>query len=223
MISGCTELRELLGAYVLGGLHPDETLAVERHLEACAGCRAERAELATAPALLDLATEAPPEVPRRVRDRIVAAAAERRSRRRWALVAAAVGVVATLLGGLAGWQLAPAPAVDVAVPLESVEPFDGSGWAVFRPDDGRIVVRLEVEGLEPLEDPAVYEAWLSTTDERVVSIGQLGEIDEVVTTELTVRGSMDDYDGFWITAEPDRRDPAHDGPTVVRAYVPDGR
>lgn len=222
-MSGCTELRELLGAYVLGGLDPDEAVAVERHLEGCAGCRAEHAELATTPGLLDLARDAPPEVPTRVRDRIVAAAAERRSGRRWALVAAAVAVVAAVLGGLAGWQLAPAPAVDVAVPLESVEPFDGAGWAVFRPDDGQVVVRLEVDGLEPLEDPAVYEAWLSTTDERIVSIGQLGDVDEAVTVELTVQGSMDDYDGFWITAEPDRRDPAHDGPTVLRAYVPDGR
>jgi hypothetical protein len=134
---------------------------------------------------------------------------------------AAAAVVAAVLGGLAGWRLGPTPPPLVAVPLEQVEPFEATGWAAFHTRDGRAVVELELQGLEPLPDPAVYEAWLSTHDDRVLSIGQFdSEPDGSATAMLAIDGSLEDYRGFWVTAEPDRRDPAHDGPTVVAAPVP---
>lgn len=39
-------LRELLGAYALGGLPEDAAAALGAHLDGCAGCRAELAEIA---------------------------------------------------------------------------------------------------------------------------------------------------------------------------------
>ena len=51
----CREWRELLGSYVLGALSPDERSAVAAHLEGCAACRAEQAELAPMRDLLMLA------------------------------------------------------------------------------------------------------------------------------------------------------------------------
>jgi hypothetical protein len=51
----CEHLRPALGAYVLGGLDPDETAAVKRHLETCAKCAAEHDALASLPGLLSLA------------------------------------------------------------------------------------------------------------------------------------------------------------------------
>ena len=48
-----TELHQLLGAYLLGGLEPDEAAAFEQHLGSCADCRQELDELASLPALLD--------------------------------------------------------------------------------------------------------------------------------------------------------------------------
>jgi hypothetical protein len=45
-----------LGLYVLGGLSPGESAAVEKHLEECAGCRAESAKLYQVPAFLSLLT-----------------------------------------------------------------------------------------------------------------------------------------------------------------------
>jgi hypothetical protein len=45
-----------LGLYVLGGLSPDEHVAVGEHLARCAVCRAESMELAEIPALLSLLT-----------------------------------------------------------------------------------------------------------------------------------------------------------------------
>lgn len=43
----------MLGAYLLGGLEPDEARAFEEHLEFCADCRRELGELESLPALLD--------------------------------------------------------------------------------------------------------------------------------------------------------------------------
>jgi anti-sigma factor RsiW len=220
-VTACAEHRVNLGAYVLGSLDEPAIRATEAHLKDCAECRAEQDELAALPGLLDLAAASPPPVPARVRDRVVASAARRRARRRWTLAAAAAMVAAALLGGYVGWAFAPEPAPTRAVHLPEHEPYEATGWAVFRAEDGEIVVDLELRGLEPLPEPAVYEAWLSTYDERIRSMGQLEvRADGTATATLTLEGSLGDYRGFWVTAEPDRRDPAHAGPTVVAAPVP---
>jgi predicted anti-sigma-YlaC factor YlaD len=223
-VDGCGSHREELGAFALQGLAPEDAGRVEEHLSSCPACRTELEELGSAVALLQLADEAPPPAPARLRDQVVAAAARRHTQRRWTAIAAVAATVAALLGGVVGWQIASAPHAEVAIPLQSVEPFEeASGWAMFREEPEGLVVMLELDGLEPLESPGIYEAWMFTTDERTVSIGQLERDREALTVELTAAGSMDDYDGIWITAEPDGRDPAHEGPTVLRAYVPGGR
>jgi anti-sigma factor RsiW len=51
----CETMRPALGAYVLGGLDPDEAAAVRRHLEVCEECAAEHDLLAPMPGLLSLA------------------------------------------------------------------------------------------------------------------------------------------------------------------------
>ena len=51
----CEHLRPAIGAYVLGGLDPDEAAAVRRHLETCPECAAEHDALAPMPGLLSLA------------------------------------------------------------------------------------------------------------------------------------------------------------------------
>jgi len=51
----CTELRPLLGGYVLEALEPDEAESVRAHLPGCPACAAELASLAELPHLLDLA------------------------------------------------------------------------------------------------------------------------------------------------------------------------
>ena len=52
-VPGHRELREALGAYVLGALDQDERLDVEQHLDGCASCRDEVARLSSLPSLLD--------------------------------------------------------------------------------------------------------------------------------------------------------------------------
>jgi anti-sigma factor RsiW len=51
----CERLRPAIGAYVLGGLDPDDAAAVRRHLETCPDCAAEHDALAPLPGLLSLA------------------------------------------------------------------------------------------------------------------------------------------------------------------------
>lgn len=51
-------VRQLLGVYVLGALEPGDDHAVAAHLRRCAPCRTAYLELAEAPSLLALLTEA---------------------------------------------------------------------------------------------------------------------------------------------------------------------
>lgn len=101
-----THVRTQLGAHVLGQLTPTETVSVEAHLEGCAECRREAAELAEVAGLLALAnperlgTTAPP--PSDLLDRVFGRIAEerglvRRRRRRAFLGRAGLGLAAALV------------------------------------------------------------------------------------------------------------------------------
>ncbi|MDQ2848195.1 MAG: zf-HC2 domain-containing protein [Actinomycetota bacterium] len=87
-------LHQLLGAFVLGGLDPDEHRAFTAHLRSCAECQREAAQLSGLPALLSLvpmdvagtattstARSAVPSTPTSLTDRI---RHDRRRRRVWA-------------------------------------------------------------------------------------------------------------------------------------------
>ena len=53
---GCSDIRILLGVYVLGGLRGHQEIRVSTHLARCARCRGEYEELADVPGLLDMIT-----------------------------------------------------------------------------------------------------------------------------------------------------------------------
>ena len=124
-------LRIDLGAYILGGLEPDEVARLEEHLGSCAACRSELDELRPTAALLgQLRTGGiPVAVPTGLDERVAAALETERTRAlrtRWlrsAGLAAAAGAAAAavLVVGLAvtGPEEAPPPpleAVAVTVP-----------------------------------------------------------------------------------------------------------
>lgn len=143
-----TELHQLLGAYLLGGLEPAEAAAFEQHLGSCADCRQELDELASLPALLDalpvpdavalsaaapavtgrepspsvaaVPAPAPAAAPRRMLEEL--STRRRNVRRRWSAALAAVAAACLALGVLAAPLLNPPPKPDASY---SVQASDG--------------------------------------------------------------------------------------------------
>jgi Putative zinc-finger len=166
-VSGCHELRPLLGAYVLGALEPDEAAQVREHVLICQGCAAEHARLAPLPALLTLAAGAeaaaaePP--PAALEERLLDAVARetparsrRRPRRRLAWVAtglataaAAAAVLVLVLGG------GEPSGYDVTLQASAAAPH-AAAWATLRSVEGGTSMRLWVEGM-PRDAATVYE------------------------------------------------------------------
>ncbi|MCX2748537.1 zf-HC2 domain-containing protein [Arthrobacter sp. MI7-26] len=137
-----TGLHQLLGAYLLGGLEPDEARAFEEHLEFCADCRRELGELESLPALLDavpvpdavaLAAGRPAvERPSDARSLLGSfseslpqpillkmAARRRKSRRRWMALVSAVAAACLGLGVLAGPLLNQPPKPDASYSVQT--------------------------------------------------------------------------------------------------------
>jgi hypothetical protein len=167
-------MRPALGAYVLGGLDPDEAAAVRRHLEVCEECAAELDALAPMPGLLSLAggaeeaTSKPlspafeerlldayardrSSVPRRPR------VAWRRPRPRWLAVGAAVAAAAAaaVVGITVTGDEEPSRRYDVSFQNVSA-PRTASARANLESGDAGTTVHLWVRGL-PAGDTAVYE------------------------------------------------------------------
>lgn len=217
----CEDVRVELGGYALDGLTEQERTHVEAHLRTCRDCWAEARELTALPPLLDLVEEAPPPPPAHLRERVLSATARRRaSRRRLAtLVAAALLAGAVIGGGLAVafWPTGSGEAISVA--LAGEEAFDADGVAELRETDDGLRVHLELDGVEPLAEPGVYEAWLSRPDaEEPISIGRFsGSPEGSVDLSLRAEGRVEDYAYIWVTAEPDAASSAHEGPTVLAA------
>jgi anti-sigma factor RsiW len=167
-VSGCHELRPLLGAYVLGALEPEEAAEVREHVLICQGCAAEHARLAPLPALLTLAAGAeaaaaePP--PAALEERLLDAVARetptrsrRRPRRRlaWAATglataAVAAGVLLLVLGGSG-----EPSGYGVKLRASTAAPH-AAAWATLRSVEGGTSMRLWVEGM-PRDAATVYE------------------------------------------------------------------
>ena len=186
-----SEVHQLLGAYLLGGLDSADSRRFEAHLESCADCRAELAELEGLPALLDVvpvpdavALTASPRVPvpagpvpspaRALLDEV--ASRRRKSRRRWAALVGAVAAACLALGLAAGPVLNRAPEPDASY---TVQTGDGLRFSVdlarktwgtelavngsSMPQDGTL--SLWVRDRDGVEDRAC--AWTATPTGRI--------------------------------------------------------
>jgi anti-sigma factor RsiW len=163
----CGQIREELGAYVLGGLEPAEREAAAAHLARCPECAVEHARIAALPALLAHADgleipTAPPAVEERVLDQIARErGAARRTRRRvrrriprWVggrAVVAGVLAGAVLGAGLTALVLRDDDAGPTPASYSLV--LSGSGGASARaalaPRRGGTEVHMWVKGLPP--------------------------------------------------------------------------
>ena len=202
-MSGCTDRRDDIGAYVLGALEPAEMEAMRRHLETCSRCAAEERALAGLPDLLDRvqADEEPaplsPRLEDEVLDRYVRERAEEAARpagrRRFALPAIAAAAVALVLA-LAVF-LSPA---DDGSAYARTEMRGHGAWAtasVAEVDSGTRV-RIEADDLAP----GAYELWCVRTDGRWISGGSFrARGDGSADAELTAAVSPGEYHAVVIT------------------------
>ena len=171
-------MREQLGWYALGHGTPEERAGVRAHLDGCAGCRAELAELAPLAARLQGVDpdrlDEQPMPPAGLGDAVLARIAaeeplrRRRVASRRALAAAAVmGVAAAGFG--VGWLARPVPD---PLPLEPVAVQADPSIEVTAdvvPHTWGVEVRLTGEGFTA---GAVYEVVVTDEDGTAVPAGQ---------------------------------------------------
>ncbi len=101
----CPEIQDHLSAWLDGELAPEVAAGVARHLESCAGCRRELAQLEALEAALGSLPDAalPPGLPEKVKARL-----PRPRRRGWqSLALAACLVLGIFLGGTMGRDFYP--------------------------------------------------------------------------------------------------------------------
>lgn len=191
--------RESLGAFALGHLDDAERALVQAHLDGCAECRAEVAEIAPLRAHLDrldpevFATAPTP--PPDLGDRLFAALADERavrdadelaarrrvgrdrasSRVRLGVAAAALVLLAGLGGAVAGRASAPEPPVAAPVPTEQIALTPVSG-APVEIDSAVLVnhtwgteLRMQAEGFA---DGEVFRAAFHREDGTWVPAGE---------------------------------------------------
>ena len=176
------ELRELLGSFALGHLDPPERDRVRAHLDGCAACRAELAEIAPLaqrlaavdPDVLDETPTPPPGLGAAVlariaeEERTVVPLRRRAVRRRVALGAAVAGIAAA--GAVVGWVARPVPDPP---PLEPVAvqavASDVEARADLVPHTWGVEVRLTGTGFDAGE---VYRVAVTADDGREVPAGE---------------------------------------------------
>lgn len=113
----CSDIRQLLGVYVVGAIDTADRAAVDSHLMHCTDCREELAGLAPLPALLGrvpladarrlaLGDHLPEEPPAELLESLLRQVSARRRARRWRMVtAAAAAAIIAVGGGIAGGTL----------------------------------------------------------------------------------------------------------------------
>lgn len=218
------QLRELLGAYVLGGLPSETAAGLRAHLDGCAACRAELAELApladdlrhvNPDALSDLPVP-PVDLGDRIRARIAAerqltqARAQRDERRRatrqgtrrLVSAVAAVAVLAAGVGAGAAVGRSTAPALEAGPPARLVEQVELRVLdQQLDVDETRIIAHTwGVEAVFTADgfiDGAIYRAAFRGVDGELVPAGEfLGTGDNVVKCNMQAALLREDTTGF---------------------------
>ncbi|MEX0869641.1 MAG: zf-HC2 domain-containing protein [Nitriliruptoraceae bacterium] len=215
MTQTCGYAPQDLAAFALGTLPDDASARLRTHLAGCEVCQGEVDTHLRYLQLLDRARMPLEEPEPAMRTRILA----RVVRRRRAPLHIAAATAAAALAAVAIFS----PVADrapVVIPVAAEAPFEAAGDVRFVPAGDGFVVEVRLTDVDPLEEPAVYEAWLYEDSGRIVSIGLATPDGDLLDAAFTVTRPPNDFRAFWITAEPDAVSPSHDGPTVVRTGVP---
>ena len=242
-----SRILDLLPAYALGVLDPDETNAVEKHLAQCSICQAElRAyEAVTA----DLALAAPPVFPPpRLRQKILNAVAPPPPAslpapwwRRWtdalrapghALAAASAALVILLLASniilfgrmrsLERQMAAQSHHAMKTVLLTGSETLPQANAVLVLAEDNPGGV-LVVDDLPTLDAEHAYQLWLITPDGRRES-GGVFNVDVRGHAAMTIESPapLQNYAAFGVTIEPAGGSPAPTGPNVLKGQNQSG-
>jgi anti-sigma-K factor RskA len=212
-----SDIHALSGAYAVDAVDDIERASFERHLASCPTCRAEVASLREASALLaDAATTTPPPALRdavlsditRVRPLPPVTAGGPVHRRKWfpALVAA---VVLALVGvGGAVWQpWRDDTSVQVSVTDQVLQDPDAERFTEELPNGATAtVVRsakehravIVTEDMPAAPDGKVYQLWLQTPSEDMVSAGLM----PAGGSTALLDGDADDAIGIGLSLEP---------------------
>lgn len=222
-MSGCDDMRVLLGSYALGGLEPDETALVQGHLAVCEECRLVHERFGRLSELLDLvepghSSDHQPSAP--LESSVLAdyralprPSRRRRPRLRVAIPSALAGA-ALAVGVLAATGIVGAPA-DQTRRIVLVSP-SGAGQATARLASTPTGTRVELDArLPPLRGDEIYELWFVRDDGRVSAGTFMVDRDGRARLALTTAARSERYQRLGITREPDALDPARNGPSIV--------
>jgi len=201
-MSECARLRPGYGAFVLGGLEPEEFDEVEDHLASCSACREDVAELVDLPPLLELAADAPPQAPADLRQRVL----ERPRPRRLILLVAAAGTLLGLIVGAVGMAVVQSPPpADARLAVAGATEDAVSGRSVLRQVEAGVRVDLDLVDVRPA-DEGYYHVWLHRGDIPVSAGTFVGPPEGTAAIQLLCGGQLEDYDRLTITWHPHGED-----------------
>lgn len=182
---GCEEVRENLGAYVLGGLEPEEIADIRRHLEACAACRSELRELEDLKHALDAAprpAEPPPRLEEEILSRVRVLSSTPESLERRKRAAGRVALFAASFAALAVLALfavvliqrenqAPVAAVKLRPVGAYASGLRSNGyWGVaefYQRGSGNELMKLKLNNLRTPGVGGPYKAWVISGNKRL--------------------------------------------------------
>ena len=190
------EIEELLGAYALDAVEPDEREAIEEHLRSCPRCRAVvDAGREVAAGLAQTGAPAPPELWERIAATLEGDAPRREPRQAVgrrifvALAAVAAAIVVAVLAGQVIGDDGNDQSSDLAAAAASAFDDADARQVDLRDDAGGVLATaavlpdgngfLRVEDLPSIDD-GVYQLWGAAPD-HVVSLGVFDDGDEVIT------------------------------------------
>jgi hypothetical protein len=214
MPESCREWRGELAAAALGNLDEEARVALQAHLDGCAACRAELADLRAVAAVLpaaDVAHVTEPardEPPTDLGERVLGTLAwqraqeHRRRRRRFGVVIAtsAIAVAAAIgllfIGGSLTHTVDHAEEVAFTVKPRGVD----ASVQLARADYGTDV-KLDVSGLN---DGGVYWLWLTGDDGKRIAAGTFEATGDHYTCDMTAALPLASTRRVWVTDAADQ-------------------
>jgi anti-sigma-K factor RskA len=233
----CAKIYHDLGAFVLGGLEPEEAAEIRRHLAFCSSCRNELQELEKINQALEAAPPSvdPPgylkeEILSRVRGEGSSSSnKESSSAKNYRFIlptVAAALVTIVALGIFFGLQAeSPVATVQLLPTPELRDELRAEGedyWGVaevYPQPSGSQLVELKLNNLEKPEPDSFYEMWF-VSGEKYVGAGAFTTTGAGETKVwLTAPPEARDYTALLVTKEPVAGDPASRKQEILRGEV----